>query len=264
MLDLAGKVAIVTGVGSFGPGWGNGKAIATLFARQGATVYGVDVSPEAADETRRTIEGEGNRLHLATCDVTDKAQVDALVADCVARFGRLDILVNNVGRSEPGNPVTMDEDTWDAQIALNLKSVYLGCKAALPQMAAQGGGAIVNVSSVAGLRWVGKDQVAYATAKAGLMQFTRVTAVSFAARGVRLNSVVPGLMDTPLVRRLADRYAGGDYEGMVRTRNAQVPMGRMGTAWDVAHATLFLASDEARYITGTEIVVDGGLTAATR
>ena len=264
MLDLKGKVAVVTGCGSFAPGWGNGKAIATLFARQGATMVGVDLDVEAAHETRRIIEGEGNAIDVSACDVTKAEQVDALIKDCLARFGRVDILVNNVGRSEPGNPVTMDEATWNGQMDVNLKSVFLTCKAVLPGMAERGAGSIVNISSVAGLRFVGKDQVGYAAAKAGLMQFTRVTAVAFADKGVRLNTVIPGLMDTPLVHRLAERYAKGDYEGMVARRHAQVPMGRMGDAWDVAHAVLFLASDEARYVTGTEILVDGGLTAATR
>ena len=263
MLRLDGKVAIVTGCGSYAPGWGNGKAIAALFARQGATVLGVDIDAGAADETRRIVGQEGHTLHTVTCDVTDSAQVNALVAGCVARFGRLDILVNNVGRSEPGTPASMDEVTWRQQLELNLTSAYLTSKAALLVMAGQGGGAVVNIASVAGMRWVGKDQVAYAAAKAGLIQFTKVTAVAFARRGVRLNCVVPGLMLTPLVQRLADRYGAGDYEAMVAKRHAQVPMGRMGDAWDVAHAALFLASDEAKYITGTEIVVDGGLTAST-
>ena len=263
MLRLDDKVAIVTGCGSYGPGWGNGKAIATLFARQGATVIGIDLTHEAADETRKVIEGEGHSLHTVTCDVTDSAQVDALVADCRARFGRIDILINNVGRSEPGDPVTMDESVWRQQLDLNLTSAFLTSKAMLPVMADQGSGAIVNISSVAGMRWVGKDQVGYAAAKAGLVQFTKVTAVAFAGQGVRLNCVVPGLMFTPIVQRLAERYGDGDYEAMVAKRHAQVPMGRMGDAWDVAHAALFLASDEAKYITGTEIVVDGGLTAST-
>jgi NAD(P)-dependent dehydrogenase (short-subunit alcohol dehydrogenase family) len=263
MLRLDGRVAIVTGCGSFASGWGNGKAIATLLARQGATVYGVDLDIDAADATRQIVEDEGNTIHVATCDVTNSDQVNALVADCVARFGRVDILINNVGRSEPGNPETMDEAIWKAQLDLNLTSAFLTSKAALPLMTQQGGGAIVNVSSVAGMRWVGKDQIGYAAAKAGLVQFTKVTAVAYAAQGVRLNCVVPGLMLTPLVQRLAERYNQGDYAGMVAKRNAQVPMGRMGDAWDVAHATLFLTSDEARYITGTELVVDGGLTAFT-
>jgi NAD(P)-dependent dehydrogenase (short-subunit alcohol dehydrogenase family) len=263
VLRLDGKVAIVTGCGSYGPGWGNGKAVATLFARQGATVLGIDLTLDAADDTRAVIEGEGNTLHTATCDVTDAAQVDALVADCLDRFGRIDVLINNVGRSEPGNPVTMDENVWRQQLDLNLTSAFLTSKAVLPSMAEHGNGAIVNISSVAGMRWVGKDQVGYAAAKAGLVQFTKVTAVAFAGQGVRLNCVVPGLMFTPIVQRLADRYGGGDFEAMVAKRHAQVPIGRMGDAWDVAHAALFLSSDEAKYITGTEIVVDGGLTAST-
>ena len=263
MLRLDGKVALVTGCGSFGPGWGNGKAMAVLLARQGATVFGIDRDPDAAAVTAGIIEAEGNQLHTAAYDVTDGKQVEALVADCVARFGRIDILINNVGRSEPGNPETMDEETWRQQLDLNLTSAFLVTKAGLPHMVAQGGGAVVNISSVAGQRWVGKDQVAYATAKAGLIHFTKVTAVAYADKGVRLNTVVPGLMMTPIVQRLAERYNAGDYEGMVAKRNRQVPMARMGDAWDVAHAALFLCSDEARYVTGTELVVDGGLTAFT-
>ena len=264
MLRLDGKVAIVTGSGSIGPGWGNGKATAVLFARQGAAVVGVDSNPEAAAQTQAIIEQDGGASTTMTCDVTDADQVKALVAACLERHGRIDVLVNNVGRSEPGGPVELDEATWDAQMALNAKSAYLTCKAVLPVMERQGGGAVVNVASVAGLRYVGKPQVAYAAAKAALMQLTRTTAILYAAKGVRLNCVVPGLMNTPLVRRLADKYAGGEYERFVAHRDAQVPMGHMGDAWDVAHAALFLASDEAKYVTATELVVDGGLTAAPR
>lgn len=264
MLRLDGKVAIVTGSGSSGPGWGNGKAIAVLLARQGATVLGVDVDEAAAAETQVVIAGEGGRSSTAVCDVTDADQVNAMVTACLERYGRVDVLVNNAGRSEPGGPVELDETTWDAQIALNAKSTFLTCKAVLPVMERQGGGAVVNVSSVAGLRYVGKPQVAYAAGKAALMQLTRTTAVLYAAKNIRLNCVVPGLMHTPLVRRLADKYAGGDYEGFTAHRATQVPMGRMGDAWDVAYAVLFLASDEAHYVTGTELVVDGGLVAATR
>ena len=264
MLRLDGKVAIVTGCGSSGPGWGNGKAMAVLLARQGAKIAGFDRDEAAAAETKRIIEDEGGSCFVARCDATNAKEVNAFVADCVARLGRIDILINNVGRSEPGGPVELAEETWDEQLEVNLKTAYLMCKAVLPIMERQGSGSIVSVSSVAGLRYVGKPQVAYAAGKAALLQFTRTTAVIYADRGVRLNCVVPGLMSTPLVRRLADKYAGGDFEGFSAHRNAQVPMGRMGDAWDVAHAALFLASDEARYVTGTEIVVDGGLTAATR
>ena len=264
MLRLDGKVALVTGCGSIGPGWGNGKAISVLFARQGAKVYGVDRNLDAAQTTALLIADEGFEAEVAQCDVTQGPAVQKMVEDCLARFGRIDILVNNVGRSEPGGPVELSEETWDEQLDVNLKSAYLCCKSVLPVMEKQGGGAIVSVSSVAGLRYVGKPQVAYAAGKAAVMQMTKTTAVSYADKGIRLNTVVPGLMDTPLVRRLADKYAGGDFEGFSAHRAQQVPMGRMGDGWDVAHAALFLASDEARYITAEQLVVDGGLTAATR
>jgi NAD(P)-dependent dehydrogenase (short-subunit alcohol dehydrogenase family) len=263
LLRFDGKTAIVTGCGSMAPGWGNGKAIAAVLARQGAQIYGVDVNLNAAAETKEIVEAEGGKIHIAACDVTDGAAVKALMDDCVGRFGRINVLINNVGRSEPGDPASMDEAVWREQLDLNLTSVFLTCKHALPVMEAQSGGAVVNISSVAGMRWVGKDQVGYAAAKAGLVHFTKVTAVAYAKRGVRLNCVTPGLMFTPLVQRLADRYGGGDFEKMVAKRHAQVPMGRMGDAFDVANAVAFLASDEAKYITGTEIVVDGGLTAFT-
>jgi NAD(P)-dependent dehydrogenase (short-subunit alcohol dehydrogenase family) len=263
MHRLDGKIALVTGCGTRGPGWGNGKAIAVLLARQGASVFGVDLDLEAAAVTRELILAEGGVAAVQAADVTDAAQVAAMVAACLARFGRIDILVNNVGRSEPGGPVEMSEATWDEQMDVNVKSAFLTCKSVLPLMERQGGGSVVNISSVAGLRYAGKPQVAYAAGKAALMQLTRTTAVMYAARGVRLNCVVPGLMFTPLVERLADKYANGDFDGFVARRHRQVPMGRMGDAWDVANAVLFLASDESRYITAQEIVVDGGLTAAT-
>jgi NAD(P)-dependent dehydrogenase (short-subunit alcohol dehydrogenase family) len=260
---LDGKIALVTGCGSSGPGWGNGKAIAVLLARQGAKVFGVDLTCAAAEATCALIREEGGVAEVHGADVTDAAQVREMAEACLARFGRIDILVNNVGRSEPGGPVEMAEATWDEQMDVNVKSAFLTCKSVLPVMERQGGGAIVNISSVAGLRYAGKPQVAYAAAKAALMQLTRTTAVLYAARGVRLNCVVPGLMFTPLVQRLADKYANGDFDGFVAHRHHQVPMRRMGNAWDVAQAVLFLASDESSYITAQQIVVDGGLTAAT-
>jgi NAD(P)-dependent dehydrogenase (short-subunit alcohol dehydrogenase family) len=264
MLGLEGKIALVTGCGSIGSGWGNGKAISVLLARQGAAVFGVDLDADAAETTRQLIDEEGGIAAVRVFNVTKAADVAEMVDACLARFGRIDILINNVGRSEPGGPVEMDEQTWDEQMEVNVKSAFLTCKAVLPVMERQGGGAVVNIASVAGLRYAGKPQVAYAAGKAALMQFTQTTAVLYAARGIRLNCVVPGLMWTPLVQRLADKYADGDFEGFVAHRHRQVPMGRMGDAWDVAHAALFLASDESKYITAQQIVVDGGLTAATR
>jgi NAD(P)-dependent dehydrogenase (short-subunit alcohol dehydrogenase family) len=256
-------MAVVTGCGTSAPGWGNGKAIAVLLARQGARVAGIDRDREAVAETRRLIESEGGTFHSAVGDVTDVDTVGAFITECHALSGRIDVLVNNVGRSMPGGPVELEPDAWRDQLDINLTSAYLMCREVLPMMERQASGSIVNIASAAGLRYIGKPQVAYAAAKAALMHFTRTTAVIYASRGVRLNSVVPGLIDTPLVRRLADLYAGGDLAGFRGRREAQVPMGHMGDAWDVAHAVLFLASDEARYITGTEILVDGGLTAAT-
>ena len=264
MLKLNGKVALVTGCGTVGEGWGNGKAISVLLARQGASVYGCDLNEEAAQATKTLIEAEGGVAHVEVCNVTKAADVKVLVDACMAKFGRIDILINSVGRSEPGDPVTMDEEVWDEQMDVNLKSAFLLCKHVLPIMERQGGGSVVNISSIAGLRYVGKPQVAYAASKAALMQMTQTTAVIYAARGIRLNSVVPGLIFTPLVKRLADKYAKGDFDGFVAHRHNQVPMGRMGDAWDVANAVLFLASDESRYITGQQLVVDGGITAATR
>jgi NAD(P)-dependent dehydrogenase (short-subunit alcohol dehydrogenase family) len=265
---LEGRVAIVTGCGSQGPGWGNGKAIAVTFARAGATIYGIDLNPDAAAETQRLVEAEGGRFLPGTGDVTDKAAVDRLVGDCVARLGRVDVLVNNVGLSLPGDPATMEESIWDAQIAVNLKSAFLCVKAVLPLMAQQGKGAIVSIASTAAIRYTGKPQAGYAAAKAGLVQFSRVVAVDYARRGVRLNCVLPGLIETPLVEKLAGQFAsaetGLDREAFYRRRHEQVPMGRMGEAFDVAEAALFLASDAAKYITGTEILVDGGLCAAVR
>jgi NAD(P)-dependent dehydrogenase (short-subunit alcohol dehydrogenase family) len=266
--SLEGKIALVTGCGSQAPGWGNGKAIAVTFARRGATIYGVDLTEAAAEETRRIVEGEGGRFLVGVGDVTDRATVERLVADCRERLGRIDVLVNNVGLSLPGDPATMSEETWDAQIDVNLKSAFLCCKAVLPVMEAKGKGAIVSIASTAAIRYTGKPQAGYAAAKAGLVQFSRVVAVDYARRGVRLNCVLPGLMNTPLVEKVAQQFAssetGLDRDAFYRRRHEQVPMGHMGEAFDVANAALFLASDEAKYITGTEILVDGGLCAAVR
>lgn len=263
MLRLDNKVALVTGCGTMESGWGNGKATAVMLARQGATVYGCDLNQEAAERTRDIILEEGGAATVQSCDVTQSSQVAEMVANCIAQYGRIDILVNNVGRSEPGDPVTMDEAVWHEQLQVNLTSAFLCCKHVIPIMESQGGGSIINMSSVAGLRYVGKPQVAYAAAKAALMQMTATTAVIYAKKNIRLNSVVPGLMFTPLVERLAKKYAGGDYEAFVAHRHGQVPMGRMGDAWDIAHTVLFLASDESRYITAQQIVVDGGVTMTT-
>ena len=270
MLDLSGKVAFVTGAGSVGDDpdasvWGNGKATAVLLARQGAKVFGIDLRQEAADVTKSIIESEGGTCATRGVDMTDSGQVEAAVADCVEQFGRIDILVNNVGGSAPGSAVTMSEEVWDIQLNHNLKTAFLGCKHIIPIMETQNKGAIVNIASIAGLRMSpDRAHIAYSTTKLGLFAFTKSTAITYARQGIRCNTVVPGLMHTALVEhRLAKTIGANDLQGLIDRRNAQCPTGKMGNAWDVAHAVLYLASDEAGYVNGTEIVVDGGLTAAS-
>ena len=259
---LQGKVVIVTGAGSVGPGWGNGRAVAVLFAQAGATIFAVDRQLDTMDETLHRIEEAGGAVTPYACDVTDSDAVARIVEQCRVTYGRVDILVNNVGGSAPGGPVALNEDRWDAQIALNLKSVYLTCKHVLPLMEAQGGGAIINTASTSGLRWTGSAQVAYAASKAGVIQLSRVVAVEYAPKGIRVNTVVPGQLHTPMVEaRLAGQRTGGDLGKLLDSRLARIPLGFMGDGRDTANAALFLASDEARFITGTEIVVDGGMTA---
>jgi NAD(P)-dependent dehydrogenase (short-subunit alcohol dehydrogenase family) len=269
MLDLKGKVAFVTGAGSVGDDpdatiWGNGKATAVLLARQGAKVFGVDLRPGAADVTKAIIEKEGGTCATRSVDMTNAKQVEAAVEDCVSQFDTIDILVNNVGGSAPGSAVTMAEEVWDSQLDHNLKTTFLGCKYVIPVMEKQGKGAIVNLASVAGLSMsADRAQIAYSTTKLGLFAFSKSTAITYATQGIRCNTVVPGLMHTALVEhRLAKTIGANDLQGLIDKRNAQCPTGEMGNAWDIAHAVLFLASDEARYITGTEIIVDGGLTTA--
>ena len=258
---FAGKVAVVTGAGCVGPGWGNGRAIAVALAREGAVVLGVDRNPDSMTETAERIAAEGGRFEPATCDVTDSAAVMRLVADAAARHGRIDALVNNVGGSAAGGPVEMAEEVWDLQIDTNLKSVFLTCKHVIPVMERQGGGAIVNLASTSAIRWTGAAQVAYAASKAGVIQLSRVVAVQYAAKGIRVNTVVPGQMHTPMVEaRLAGQRAGGDVEALVKQRLARIPLGFAGDGRDTANAVLFLASDEARFVTGTELVVDGGMS----
>ncbi|WP_411879469.1 SDR family NAD(P)-dependent oxidoreductase [Polaromonas sp. YR568] len=258
---LAGKVAFVTGAGSVGPGWGNGRAIAVRFAQEGARIFAVDRDTERMQETVRLVEEAGGEIATAQCDVTQSASIAGVVAACIARFGRIDVLVNNVGGSAAGGPVEMAEETWDAQLDHNLKSVFLTCKHVLPLMEAQAAGAIVNISSTSGLRWTGSAQVAYASTKAGVIQFSRVVAVQYAKAGIRVNTVVPGQLYTPMVDvRLAKQRTGGDVTALLQQRQSRIPLPFMGDGRDTANAALFLASDEARFITGTEIVVDGGMS----
>ena len=263
MLRLDGKTAIVTGCGSEGEGWGNGRAIATLLARQGAKVIGTDLNFKAAKNTQNFIHKENNKCEIHEVNMSNEEEVNSFFKNVTKQHEKINILVNNVGRSEPGDPEVMDYDVWREQFSTNLDTAFFTIKKIIPKMKKNGGGSIVNISSVAGMRYVGKPQVGYSASKAALMQMTKTTAIIHAENKIRLNCVVPGLMHTPLVERLANKYADGKYEEFVKTRNNQVPMKKMGSSFDVANAVLFLASDEAKYITGTEIVVDGGLTATT-
>jgi NAD(P)-dependent dehydrogenase (short-subunit alcohol dehydrogenase family) len=259
---LDGKVAIVVGAGCVGPGWGNGRAMAVIFAREGARVFAVDRDADSMRETIERAREAGSEITSHLCDATDGSSVSAMVDACMKAHGRIDILVNNVGGSAAGGPVELAEDAWHRQLDYNLGTVFLACKHVLPVMVRQNGGAIVNISSASGIRFSGSPQVGYAASKAGVIQFSRVVAVQYAKHGIRVNTVIPGQLHTPMVEaRLAKQRTGGDVEGLLKQRVARIPLGFMGDGRDTAHAALFLASDEARFITGTEIVVDGGMTA---
>ena len=254
------KVALVMGAGSIGPGWGNGKAAAVLYAREGAQVFAVDIQESAAQETQRLITAERGECTAFQADVSQAADVEACVASCVGQFGRVDILHNNVGLFATGDVADVTEAEWDRLFAVNVKGMYLTSKACLPHMVRQGCGAIVNISAIAAMRHVGYSCISYAAGKAAVNQLTRSIAVDYAQRGIRANTILPGLMHTPLVEHsLGEEYAG-DVQKMIEQRRQIIPMKRFGDAWDVATASLFLASDEARYITGAELVVDGGVT----
>jgi hypothetical protein len=258
---VAGKVALIAGAGCVGPGWGNGRAAAVLFAHEGAKVFAVDKTSDAMTETVARVGNDGE-IATHVCDILDDAQVKAMVEACQERFGRIDILINNVGGSAAGGVAEMSEETFDRQIDYNLKSVFLTCRHVIPIMVGQGGGAIVNTASTSGISFSGSPQIGYASSKAAVIQFSRVTAVQYAKHRIRVNTVIPGQMHTPMVEvRLAKQRSGGDVDALLKSRLARIPLGFAGDGRDTAAAVLFLASDEARFITGTEIVVDGGMTA---
>ena len=260
---LRGKVALVVGAGSIGPGWGNGKATAVAFAREGAKVFCADINLAAAEETAAIIRKEGGEAEARKADVTKAAEVAAMVEACRKAYGKIDVLDNNVGIAEVGGVVEASEALWDRVMAVNLKSAFLAMKHVIPIMEAAGGGSIINISSIAALRYTGVPYATYYASKAALSHLTRTTAVEYAPKKIRVNAILPGLMQTPMVEKaagLAATYAKGDIEEMWRVRAKQVPMGFGGDAWDVAWAAVYLASEEARYVTGIELVVDGGVT----
>jgi len=259
---LAGRTALVFGAGSSGPGWGNGKATAVAYARAGADVVAIDLSVDAATETADIIRSEGGSALAVACDVTDLSSIEAAVNAALERFDHVDILHNNVGSVVHGGPVELDETAFQASMNLNIGSIFRTAKVVLPHLVRQHSGAIVNISSLASIRWTGYPYFAYYTAKAAVNQATVALAMQYARDGIRANAILPGLIDTPLIyQQISSQYAS--IPDMIAARDAMVPMGHMGSAWDVAAAAVFLASDDAKFITGVLLPVDGGQSCVT-
>ena len=239
-------------------GWGVGKATALTYARHGAIVTCVDRDLAAAEATAALIREEGGEAHALACDVTKSAEVRAAVDEHMARANRIDVLHNNIGIAEMGGPVECTEENFDKVIAVNLKGMYLTCKSVLPVMERQARGAIVNISSFASMRF-SVPWIAYSASKGAVNALTMGVAAQYAPLGIRCNAIAPGLLSTPMVHA-AHKGKYVDMESMMRARDAAVPMGWQGEGWDVGDASVFLASDEARFITGHVLVVDGGST----
>jgi NAD(P)-dependent dehydrogenase (short-subunit alcohol dehydrogenase family) len=255
------KVAIVAGAGSIAEGWSNGKATAVLFAREGAKVFAVDRDLKAAEETRGLIASEGGECTACQCDVSIASEVEAMTAACIKAYGRIDILFNNVGMQVVGGPLEVQEQDWDRLMTVNVKSMYLTCRAVIPHMIRQGGGSIINNSSTAGIRFTYAN-VAYAASKGAVKQLSQNIGVQYAAKGIRCNAVMPGYIATPRITDRLRRSNPQDYDAKIKERQMAVPTGELGTAWDVAYGVLYLASDEARFVNATELVIDGGQTAS--
>jgi NAD(P)-dependent dehydrogenase (short-subunit alcohol dehydrogenase family) len=254
---LAGKVAIVTGAAPQAQGIGNGTAVAILFAREGARVVLVNRSERRAREVERMIEAEGGDCMVCAADVTNARDVERMVETTIERYGKLDILHNNVGGGPAGQRmsiVEVSEEDWDASMTVNLKSMMLCCKYSIPRMREAGGGSIINASSVAGaigLRDPKTSLVAYSTAKAGVSGLTRALAADYAADGIRVNCIIIGMVETPLV-------VARQGEEVLEKRRRAIPLQTAGTGWDVGWAAVYLASDESRWVTGIDLPIDGG------
>jgi len=259
---VAGKIALVVGAGQVeGCTTGNGRATALLLAREGASVVVVDRNPDSAEETAAQILGEGGKAIAVRADVTSEDDIKAMTSRCLGKWGRIDILHNNVGVGGDASgdaPVTdITVENFTRIMAVNLRGTALTCKHVIPVMRRQGAGAITNISSNAVL--VNYPNVAYKASKAGVIALTEQIAITNASYGIRANVILPGLMETPMAIEQRVNRGGGTREQVIAERNARVPLGnRGGTAWDVAHAALFLSSDEAAFVTGTSLVVDGG------
>jgi NAD(P)-dependent dehydrogenase (short-subunit alcohol dehydrogenase family) len=261
-MRLAGKIAVVVGAGqSPGEGIGNGRAMVLRFAQEGARILAVDRDLASAEETAALAANDGGECVAFQADVTREATLLAAMQEAVRRWGRLDILHNNVGVSVGGGDKPLDElteEAYDRVSAINLRGTIMACKHAIPIMRRQGSGAIVNISSVAA--WENTyPLVTYKVTKAGMIAFTQQLALQNAPYGIRVNCILPGLMDTPMAVDTRVRASNRSRAEVAAERDAKVPLrGKMGTGWDVANAALFLASDEADFITGVALPVDGG------
>ena len=248
---LEGKIALIMGAGSVGPGWGNGRAIATRFAEEGAKIYGVDRELARMTETIAHVKAANGEIETSFCDVTKTDSILEAVNACIKRFGRIDILVNNVGGSAAGGPVEMSEEVWDSQVDSNLKSVFLTCKHVLPLMEAQGSGGIINIASM--LSFQGGIRVpSYTASKSAVMGLTRLLANEWAASGINVNALAPGYMATSMSADLR--------KDEVRNKAIveRIPAARWGTPYDMAGPAVFLASSAADYVQGYTLAVDGG------
>lgn len=263
MRDFEGKVVIVTGAGSIGAGWGNGRATSVLYGRRGASLVLVDRDAAAVEATAELVRREGIEPVLVVTDVATTEGVDTYATAAIESFGRIDVLQANVGIGNVDSIFDLTEKRWDLLFRVNATSLFLATRRIAPQMRAQGGGAIVNVSTIASLRSTGAAFAGYAASKAAANQFIRAAAVELAPHNIRCNSVVVGYVDTPTVAIAYGGLAPDQVAAMQTQRAASVPLQRQGSAWDIAEASVFLASDAANFITGTEIVVDGGMANTT-
>ena len=259
--DLTGRVIFVSGGGSAGPGWSIGRASCVTYARLGAKVCVVDRDPASAEETTRLILEEGGIAKTFVGDVSEQDQVKRLFNEARQQLGPIDVLHHNVGIGKVGGPMETSAEDFDHIHKVNVASLLLAAHEVLPEMVTRGKGNIIAISSVAGMRYLGYPHLAYSVTKAANTQFIRMIAQQYADKGIRANTVVPGLTDTPrIANTVAKMFSENGLDEARVARDRQVPMGRSGTAWEVAHACAFLVSDAASYITGTELVVDGGIT----
>lgn len=264
---MAGKVIIASGAGSVGDGWGNGKAAAFVYGKEGGRVLCVDYRLEAAEETVNLIKRAGGEASAIKCDVSDESDVVSMVATCIERYGQVDVLHNNVGGQGTGRALnTITVEDWNATFSRNITSAMLTSREVAKHMESRNGGAIINIASIAGIRHLNVPTAVYSATKGAMIEFNRNIAIQLAPKGIRSNCVLPGYIDTPFIKRMVNGKRSYEYKGYssaeeyCAARDAIIPTGRMGTGFDVAYAALFLASDEATHITATEIIVDGGVT----